>query len=242
MWYYTNFDDKIFKIKLDSKKIYVQNTVFGTNIFEKEHNLKIKNENKIKNEKQDYSIVDIYFFENIFTISNNKLLIEDFYSLDIDSIRFSSDEWVYKFEVYNNDKNFLENLSKLFLSINNSQFFSYLPPQKDNYKMFDAFEDISKININNLDFEFKEPDNVYEYDEKYNNFIKNVFKLKYVLYTLKQTYNKIINNHKIPQNEYQKFKILKLDISRQSLEKIIPEFEDKLNKIENILKNKWITK
>lgn len=236
-WYYTNFQDKNFDIIFWENSVYIKNNIFDTVIFSFECDFKITENINGNFQKLDFSLIDFFYFQNPFSSFQNHSLKEDFLVLDIEGIKFSYEFDVIKFEIYKIEQNFLKEIRKLFLTLNHTQLFCYLPENKKIKNMFLYFYDVSKLDIKELDFNFVKPENIFEYDERFLFFAKNFYLLEYILYVMKINYKNIWENHIFKkQNEYEKLAFLRQDITKESLEKNILYFEEKFEVIKkNIL-------
>ncbi len=230
IWYFTDFEDKMFSLELVNNNFFIKNSIFDSIVFSYSFWFEEIKKNIETKSTLEYSIIDFYYFKDIYNTSFDQNFIEDLVKINIDYLKLNYDFWIVKFEIYNNDKIFLNELNRLFLSINNIQLLTYLPENKEIIEIFSNFENISKLDLKELEFTFQKPTNIFEYDNRYQVFLKNFFKLQYVLYTLKSSYKDIINNN-FHSNYYEKLHSLRLDSKKEELEKSIVFFEEKFEKI-----------
>jgi hypothetical protein len=104
-------------------------------------------------------------------------------------------------------------VKNLFLSLPTNQIFIYPNENKKICNIFSPFENMINFDLQNLDLNFKFPENILVYDEKMTNFLKNVFKLQYIYYQLKTSQNLMKNHELNPKNIYEELALHRFNLT-----------------------------
>lgn len=226
IWYYSNFKDPFYDIVLENNLLQVINNRVDTVVFSKE--LSFVAFEKITHHRYSWnSLFDVYFLENNFNSLKNEKLIQDLYLLDKTLFIIEKKFWVLKFWIF--DLNHIQKLKKLFLNFNTNQILMYLPENTFLQKTLDDFEDISKLEFEKVELDFQLPENIFEYDEKYLKFQKDIIKLQYILYSLKISYKQTLDINTDSDSSYIELSQERLQLTKENLEKNIVFYENKYN-------------
>jgi len=235
IWYYTNFKDENFEIVIENNFLYVKNNIFDSIVFKKELNFRKKEVYKF-NKTLENNILDFYFWENLFSKEDFSIIFNDFQNLFSHSnITLENKFGIKSFFIKTKNLKDIKEFKKLVLMFNSRQFLYYPIDNKEIKELFNDIEDISNFKIDELNFNFKIPENIFEYDERFINFQKNIFKLQYVLFSLKISKEQIKNNNFQNINWYTDFAFTRLNLTKENLEKNILYFEEKYNSIKNTI-------
>lgn len=169
------------------------------------------------------SLFDIYFLEINFSFLKNEKLISDFMLLHNSLFKLEKNFWVLKFEIF--DISHTQKLKKLFLSFNTNQILIYLPENTFLQETLSEFENIAHLHLWEIPLNFEIPKSIFEYNEKYLKFQKDIIKLQYILYSLKISYQNISTITNNANNSYIQLSQNRSKLTAQNLEKNIHYYE-----------------
>ena len=252
---FSNLDNADFEVFFEKNILIIKNKILGSVIFEKkiEGNIVLDSLQNFSNENYNYtSILDIYFFNNIFIKSDNLINFDE----NIENFNFENKFFDNKFYPKNkleiSEKWIVKKSKTFYSSLLNS--LSFQGKKDTNYydklellKKFLLFKNkynftLDSINYKNLnkyfeEFNFFSPKsvsikdkininklNLEKIDENLVNISKQIQDFTMNYYNLEQNYNKI----KKINSEYENSKILeqskRLEIFKKDLEKVKEEY------------------
>ena len=257
IWYFTDYEWKDFTFRIISKSFIVKNSIFDTEILHINFKLdNILNNEKIeliKEDKKAYlDIIDFFIYDDFFIKSNNnnfdnfndflEKINNNFVKINTDlniktKITKYSDLYYPKIKINfsiltKNIINFeLKEFRKLLLSFFAENISCYIINNKFIQEYFrEYFRDFTKIEFDEINLDFDIPDNIYISDKLFEKFKLDLLKLRYNLFLLKESYK---SKNKIAKwdSEYIKLTNSRLKLNKNSLEKIISNYEKILSKL-----------
>lgn len=247
-------------------KLNIKNNIFDSIILLKSVKFEEKNDEKIKLTKikgnwyvdiADFFIFEDYFvksewfeqFYDFLSLFNNKnIKIDKNLDIKLDIIKWN-DQYNPKIKInlsiFTNDilKSDLSDISKLLWAFYAESNCCYLI-DNDHFKSYfiDYINDFTHLDFEWIDLNFKLPNNIFESDLKYEEIKLNILKFRYNLFILKDSL-KSLNKQKIEgKNSYTKFLKNRVDITKNTLEIRVKNYEESfkklLYKISELYKNK----
>lgn len=250
-----NCDLEDFEIVYKNKKFEIINKIIDIIVYKREINLKNpptraftdKRYNVLpKGERSSKSsnllnIIDLYYFDDIFSKNNISILKELMFLNDLD---FNEDCRIeiknienpffpnYRIQIFCDINNLESILSyiKLFLSINSEQYLIYwIENEFLNNLLEGLFENISHLKLEEIDLNFELPENIFKYNKNFWKLQKSINKLKYIIYIMKDNLEKINNIWNLnEQNEYVEVASIRLKVQKENLEKLIIVYSERL--------------
>ncbi len=251
--YETNLDTNNYKLIIKKNKICIENNIFNTTVFEKEFFLENTDSTTIqsiqKNKATD--IIDLFIFRDYFSESSWGTEFQSFLKMINfwDNVYLTTSE--YNKEFYpklkvnisiNWDIEWIDfwKIRKIFLTYFLENTLVYII-DNDILKQYfwNYFLDMSVENIDNLNLDFKLPDDIFSWSKQYNRFKKDLLILLYNYYLLNINLLEIrwLANSK-SEDVYIKSTIIRWKITESSLEKNISLYENRLKEVLEIIKNK----